>query len=66
MTRGQDQEREKWVKTRWTGGPGSVCRGGGAAKKVALELSQRDSCEWHPGPSLVRVRKMSRLQSTLA
>ena len=51
---------------RWTGGPGSVCGGGGAAEKVGLELSQCDSCEWHPGPSLVWVRKTSRLQSSLA
>lgn len=41
-------------------------RGGGAAEKVGLELSQRDSCEWHPGPSLAWVHKTFRLQSSLA
>lgn len=47
-------------------GPRLSVRGGGAAKKVGLELSQCDSCEWHPGPSLVWVCKTSRLQSSLA
>lgn len=41
-------------------------RGGGAAEKVGLELSQRDSCEWHPGPSLAWVHKTFRMQSSLA
>ena len=35
------------------------CREGGAG-------AQCDSCEWHPGPSPVLVRKTSRLQSSLA